>query len=542
MSNNIIITGNVNIETLTSQNTFIDNDPPRFPISSYTAHYGPCVQGVYTNMNDRGAYFAGNTITKPYNGGSTIYYGINIFGLETKIKIKSDSCVIKITVLLSYEGSIPHFNDIYEILRYDSNYNFEKSINLPQFSRSVSSLATGSNFDGDQGSTMTAVHLIAFDTLDSVSGTEYIYVPRVANGSEYTIYVNRTVANAAALGYEQTTSHLILEEYEYNNYSVFWNSTTQSWSSRSTNFVKKIVNDTFIVPAGITTVYISAMGAGGNGGAGGTSNDGGGGGGSGYTIFDYEVPVTPGETFTITIGVGVDTVITKPGGFNLTLLKGVNGGAGTIAADPNAFGGAGGAGGFGGGGGAAASGSPTTTTIAAGSNGVSLPTSIINVASTTNLTGVGVVLIQTNIGNKSVFQYVTFTGSTATSFTGCTGGVGVMSTGNIVTRPGSLGGVGTASYYGNINWNGGDGGGRDGAGVAGAKTGGNGAGPVDAGISIGHSGGGGGGPGGGRGGTLDVNTGTGAAAVANSGAGGGGGGAVGIAGGTGAAGWVIFEY
>ncbi len=70
-----------------------------------------------------------------------------------------------------------------------------------------------------------------------------------------------------------------------------------------------------------------------------------------------------------------------------------------------------------------------STTIAAGSNGVSLPTGTINVASTTNFAASGTILVTTSTGN----HVVTYTGKSATSFTGCTGGTGTMTTGNQVS-------------------------------------------------------------------------------------------------------------
>jgi len=71
-----------------------------------------------------------------------------------------------------------------------------------------------------------------------------------------------------------------------------------------------------------------------------------------------------------------------------------------------------------------------TTTIAAGSNGVSLPTGTINVASTTGFPASGQILVVTSLGS----QLVTYTGVGATTFTGCTGGLGVMSTGGAITN------------------------------------------------------------------------------------------------------------
>ena len=75
-----------------------------------------------------------------------------------------------------------------------------------------------------------------------------------------------------------------------------------------------------------------------------------------------------------------------------------------------------------------------TTTIASGSNGLSLPQSTIHVSSTNEWVnnfgwGSGYVWVTTASG----LELVSFTGTTSTSFTGCSGGAGKMSTGGAVT-------------------------------------------------------------------------------------------------------------
>lgn len=71
-----------------------------------------------------------------------------------------------------------------------------------------------------------------------------------------------------------------------------------------------------------------------------------------------------------------------------------------------------------------------TTTIASASNGQSLPQSTINVASTVGFATQGVLLVTTSAGVQSI----TYTGTSGgNQFTGCTGGVGTMSTGGTVT-------------------------------------------------------------------------------------------------------------
>ncbi len=73
----------------------------------------------------------------------------------------------------------------------------------------------------------------------------------------------------------------------------------------------------------------------------------------------------------------------------------------------------------------------TSTTISVLSNGAALPQTIINVASTAGFPTSGTILVTTSTG----VQNVKYTGKTATTFTGCTGGGGTMSTGGRVQIP-----------------------------------------------------------------------------------------------------------
>jgi hypothetical protein len=73
--------------------------------------------------------------------------------------------------------------------------------------------------------------------------------------------------------------------------------------------------------------------------------------------------------------------------------------------------------------------SSVSTTIAVASNGAALPQATINVASTTGFATTGAIYVTTTNGP----QLVTYTGTTGTTFTGCLGGTGVMTTGNAVT-------------------------------------------------------------------------------------------------------------
>ncbi len=60
---------------------------------------------------------------------------------------------------------------------------------------------------------------------------------------------------------------------------------------------------TWIAPAGVSLVRVTLVAGGGGGGPGGATNGGGGGGGGG-TILGYPVPVTAGQSYTVTVGSG----------------------------------------------------------------------------------------------------------------------------------------------------------------------------------------------------------------------------------------------
>ncbi len=83
------------------------------------------------------------------------------------------------------------------------------------------------------------------------------------------------------------------------------------------------------------------------------------------------------------------------------------------------------------------------TNIASGSNGQTLPQSVINVNNTAGFPTSGFILVTTSAGR----ELVTYTGTTATSFTGCAGGTGTMSTnGAVDTRAFANGTILTLPY------------------------------------------------------------------------------------------------
>lgn len=268
-------------------------------------------------------------------------------------------------------------------------------------------------------------------------------------------------------------------------------------------------NDTFVVPTGVTSIFVTGIGGGGGGGGGGRGNlgsggnyNGGGGGGGGASggIGTVELEVSPADNVFIVIGTGGAGGAGGTGGGGAPGSPG-SAGSPTLVQSPSfgyvAFGG--GAGGSGGSGGDGAT-SPGT----GGAGGYN----------TNNLFGAA--------GGGP--------GVAGTNATGNGGGGGGGGRGN-VNEPGAGGndtGLTGGANGNNSGVNGaGGGGGRGGSSAYGAGgTGG-----------IGQSGAGGGASGGGTGGGTGTGGGGGGA-----GRGDGGGGTVGAAGGNGASGQVTISY
>lgn len=80
--------------------------------------------------------------------------------------------------------------------------------------------------------------------------------------------------------------------------------TTGAWYVfGAANMRKFTANGSFVVPSGVTTIYISATAAGGGGGGGTNNGGGGGGGGAGRFALKNSYTVVPGATYAITIGI-----------------------------------------------------------------------------------------------------------------------------------------------------------------------------------------------------------------------------------------------
>lgn len=125
------------------------------------------------------------------------------------------------------------------------------------------------------------------------------------------------------------------------------------------NIVTFLSSGTWVCPAGISIVYLTIVGGGGGGGGGATQTGGGGGGGA--AVVNVPFLVTPGNSYTVTVGAGgTSGNDTGTGGNN-----GGNSSFSTISCN-------GGTGGSGGGGsvGAGGAGGTTGTLGIAGQNGV----------------------------------------------------------------------------------------------------------------------------------------------------------------------------
>ncbi len=83
-----------------------------------------------------------------------------------------------------------------------------------------------------------------------------------------------------------------------------------------------------------------------------------------------------------------------------------------------------------------------STTIASGSNSAVLPQATINVADASTFPISGTIMIATTASN---YEIVSYTGKTSTSFTGCTGGSGTLSTGSLVSTQNIITGIPTTT-------------------------------------------------------------------------------------------------
>jgi len=79
---------------------------------------------------------------------------------------------------------------------------------------------------------------------------------------------------------------------------------------------------------------------------------------------------------------------------------------------------------------------PTTTVSPYSTNAVNLPTSTIQVTSTVGFTNTGTINVVSYIANnnQNINNTITYTGITGSTFTGCSGGTGVLFAGTVITQ------------------------------------------------------------------------------------------------------------
>lgn len=176
--------------------------------------------------------------------------------------------------------------------------------------------------------------------------------PTVVTSGSDLMYFSGTAANyltSIALG---TGDTLTLQAYPGQGWAVVDGSVGLVYSNSYTRFLQNrcityrtVSSTNFIVPAGITTIFVSGCGGGGGGGGGGGAiananitgttfgfgGGGGGGGGAGATVWKYPLSVTPGETLVVNVGGGgtagsAGTPTVDPGsgfaGANSTVTRG----------------------------------------------------------------------------------------------------------------------------------------------------------------------------------------------------------------------------
>lgn len=221
---------------------------------------------------------------------------------------------------------------------------------MKKVSLTLFAFVTATNLAFSQGTAINSSGLPADSSalLDLSSTSQGILIPRMNEAQKNSI-------SSPAEG---------LMIYQTDGTKGFWYYNGTSWAqamgASGSSGGKQIftTNGTFVVPAGVTTVWVSMSGGGGGGG--GSSTYGGGGGGGGAAAFaSYPLTVTPLSSHSVTIGNGGNggaggnsgtsgiassfgTLLTTNGGFGGTAGLGASGGYG---GNPGGAGGSSGSGG-----------------------------------------------------------------------------------------------------------------------------------------------------------------------------------------------------
>ena len=308
---------------------------------------------TYPNLTSSGAGIA-TLLTYAGTQGVSITKGPLVLSSETPSTFLYRPTITTLSVNNTNVNSIATISDITSGTLLDAKFKTVASsgaLNGVTLAVSGASTLTGS-LTANGGVSTTNVNA---QTL-AVSGVSTITGLLTANGGVSTTNVNaQTLAVSGAATFTTgptaptaptgtSTTQLATTEFVQN----------------ATRFVQYTTpgNFNFVVPAGLTTVYVTMFGGGGGGGGGyagaGSGGGGGGGGGSGYTVFKMPITVTPGSTYVVTVGAGGTggqggdqaTSGTASSFGTLSTAQGGRGGSnGTVGSSVNGAGGQGGQGG-----------------------------------------------------------------------------------------------------------------------------------------------------------------------------------------------------
>lgn len=160
----------------------------------------------------------------------------------------------------------------------------------------------------------TGTYSITFDALSTFSANFYCYILNVGTGT-LTIDPNGTeeIEISGSTDAGDTTITLPYSGSTNGPYNVagvmlLKSTTASTWRAISVSeahgAIKYTANDTFIVPKGVNTIWVTGQGGGGGGGGVTTTGAGGGGGSSGVGTIKQRISVVPAASHTVTIGSG----------------------------------------------------------------------------------------------------------------------------------------------------------------------------------------------------------------------------------------------
>lgn len=156
---------------------------------------------------------------------------------------------------------------------------------------------------------------VTFDALSTFDSTFYVIVRNTGTGT-ITLDPNGTEEIEIASGADGGDTTITLPysgsttgPYNVSGVILYKSAVASTWGAIAVSevhgFIKYTANDTFVVPKGVTTIWVTGQGGGGAGGGAPSSNSSGAGGGSsGIGTIKQRVAVVPGASHSVTIGAG----------------------------------------------------------------------------------------------------------------------------------------------------------------------------------------------------------------------------------------------